>query len=328
MFKFLKNKSISPDKQCKELDKGVVKCENCKKEIPLNKSNSLSFNACPNCKCFNFVPEKFINYWILAPIGGGGVGHVFKAINRDTKELCALKFIKSGSNVETKSINHLEYEFKLSKLFSDSSDICKVYEYGTFEGRHYMVMELIKGKRLDLLIIGDNVFSEIIILNWIYKLSNVLNFIYKAGYLYRDIKPQNIIISDDYKNIKLFDFGLTRRIDSALRGFEEIEGSPEFNISPERAHCEPEGIPSEIYGLGMLMYYCFARKTFYTASTVNELVDLHKGSLRVGKINTKLNFVSEDVCNIIEKMVCYDKNKRYQTFEALNNDIEKLLLKE
>ena len=120
-------------------------------------------------------------YKIIEQIGEGSFGKIFKSININNNKEVAIK-------IQYKDIvNALKHEAKIYKYLNDSSYIPQIYNYGTEQGFHYMVIDLLKTSLNDISLNNEK------IINYMYDSINIIEFIHEKGLIHRDIKPQNFL---------------------------------------------------------------------------------------------------------------------------------------
>ena len=318
------------DKEKKEFDfleikKGNLYCEKCSKLFSIKDMPPFTLAMCPYCSEYNFIPCTIRNYCIFKPLGGGGGGSVYKAYDMEFERYVAIKTLRDTSLSESaeSDLGIFLKEYAIGKKMHEHPNICKTYDMFEWNGCYYMVLELIEGFRLDKLITPDHLPSPGDVIYWAKQILSALQHLYNYGYLYRDIKPQNILISGN-NVVKIIDFGLSCKIDETYEKHGTVEGSPEFNIAPERLSYAGEDMRSEIYGLGMLMYFCLTGKTFYKACTVKELISLHNAPLQVSDLSKKMNNVPRELAQVIGKMIKKEPELRFQSFKDAYVSLESL----
>jgi len=325
MFGLFKEKKVF---NLQEIRKGNISCENCYKIFSIKNMTPFSMAKCPYCSELNFIPT-FINdnYCIFRPLGGGGCGSVYKAYEIEVNRFVAIKTLRvdSTSDAESKESNLTVFlkEYAIGKKMHEHPNICKTYDMFDLNGCYYMVLEYIEGFRLDKVVVPENLPLVKDVVYWAKQLLSVLQYMYNRGYLYRDIKPQNILISSN-NFLKLIDFGLSAKIEEINSNKDIVEGSPEFNIAPERLNFKGEDMRSEIYGLGMLLYFCLTGKTFYKADTVKELIKLHNAPIAVADLSMKMTNVPSELAIIIGKMIKKEPEQRYQSYKEVFLALEAL----
>ena len=313
-----------------EIRKGNIACEKCSKHFSFKDMPPFTMAKCPYCSEYNFIPCIIRNYCIFKPLGGGGAGHVYKAYDAELERFVAIKTLRNTSLAEfgnsDAALAVFLKEYAIGKKMHDHPNICKTFDMFEWNGSSYMVLEFIDGFRLDKLVAPEHLPSPKDVIYWMKQILSVLQHFYNGGYLYRDIKPQNILIAAN-NTLKIFDFGLSVKLDELNSNDKlTIEGSPEFNIAPERLNLKKEDMRSEIYGLGMLMYFCLTGKTFYKANTVEELIRLHNASLTVSDMSRKMNNVSPLLSAVVGRMIKKEPELRYQSYKEVYMVLESLVV--
>ncbi|MFA6292513.1 MAG: protein kinase [Victivallales bacterium] len=316
---------LIPAPEIKHLEDGFVKCSSCSAEIPLNSSAPLEVINCPNCPGQVLIPLKVKNYWLYSPLGGGGMGSVYKAVSNavEGKEY-AVKVLPRNEKANQDFIKALLHEGEIGTLLGNHPNIIGIVEYGVDGDEHFLVTEFIDGDRLDLLLGEKNQIPEKKAIGIILQILEAEIHILKCGYLFRDLKPQNIII-DKTGTVRLFDYGLCATITEAAESnlADEVQGSP-FYIPPERIMGAPEGEFSEIYSLGMILFYMLSGRTYYSLAEINDLVTKHLTSLRALSVETYLKKCTPTCIAIVDRMIARTPAKRYQDFASLKSDLEQL----
>ena len=305
------------------LERGFIICENCGCKVLIKDNPSLSIAKCPVCSTSNFIPMLIKDYWLYEPLGGGGMGSVYHAFHRhDSGIEFAIKVLNREMKHDKFLIDSLLNEAKIGCKFGNHPHLTKVYEYGLWKEEYYAVYEFIDGIRLDQVIESHVKRTEKQIMLWTLQMLSAEQHIFDCGYLFRDLKPQNIII-DRNGNVKMIDYGLAISIEEAINGnkSDQIIGSPHY-IPPERIEGEPESQYSEIYSLGMLVYHLISRKTYFPSADVRKLVEKHVTSLRMdsslGSLPAKTN---PELARILMKMIKRAPSSRYQSYKELGAEL-------
>ncbi len=303
-------------------------CEFCSSVHSLIDQVPLSIAKCPDCGASNFIPYLIKHYWLYKPLGGGGMGSVYKAIYYDNpKWEFAIKVLPREKKDNPKLIEALVNEASIGKSFGQHPHLIAVADYGKYNDEYFAALEFCKGKRLDLIIDQTETVNQKYVLLWAMQLLSAEQQIWDAGYLYRDMKPQNIMIDMD-KNTRLYDFGLCIPKDQSNDSDSElVQGSPLY-MPPERIVGMKENMSSEIYSIGMVIFHALTRKTYYTASGAFELAKKHVTSLRTTSVATKLPvYVNPLIANVLDKMLARIPKNRYQNFKDVAIDIKNIYKK-
>ena len=318
-----KIKDVKPDLDL--LNGNCYECDYCEAIHSLIDAQPLSIIKCDECGSPTFVPYRVKNFWLYLPLGGGGMGSVYKAIHADNPDwVFAVKLLPRGKRNDPHLIEFLLKEAEIGKSFGRHPHLISVADYGKSNNEYFAALEYCDGTRLDQLIDMPDQINQKYVLLWTLQLLSAEQCIYDAGYLYRDMKPQNIMI-DHSKNARLFDFGLCITIEKSKNNDSDmVDGSPLY-MPPERIVGMEENMSSEIYSLGMVLFHALTRKTYYSATDAFELAKKHVTSLRTTSVKQKLPiFVPPLIADVLDKMLARVPAKRYQNFKEVATDIKKV----
>lgn len=201
-------------------------------------------------------------YQIICPIGRGGMGMTFKALDAESGSYVAAKFLLPERMANPKDTARFEREAKtasrLSHLF-----IARVIDYGLFnQSLPFLIMEFVEGETLAQRIELRGQLPVDESLDVFIQVCDALSYAHSGGVLHRDIKPSNIMVaktSDNTVGVKLLDFGLAKLISAPLEASQqltetgEVIGSP-FYMSPEQARGAELDARSDLYSLGCALY--------------------------------------------------------------------------
>jgi serine/threonine-protein kinase len=311
-----KTQKINTKPSEKALDKGFLLCSKCGVEIDLQSYTPLSIDRCPHCETPVFIPMLIKDYWLYEPLGGGGMGSVYHAFRKDDPDIeAAVKILPRERKTEPYLIESLITEAKICWQLGDHQHLNKVLDYGLYEDEYYAVFEYIEGTRLDQIIDSPIKRAEKQVILWAMQILSAEQHMFDKGFLFRDLKPQNIMI-DKNGNVKLFDFGLAMPIEHALHNdSEQIQGSP-YYMPPERIVGAGESQYSEIYSLGMVLFHIIAKQPYYSAEDIKSLVGKHVISMRVNNVRSKLpHMTNRNLVSVMEKMIARSPGKRYHTYK-------------
>ena len=311
-----KTQKINTKPPLDDLEQGFFQCFHCGTQLLLEDYRGLSIDRCSKCSTPAFIPLRVKDYWLYEPLGGGGMGSVYHAIYRMDEDLdYAIKLLPRDRKHDRTLIEPLTRESKIAWQLGEHQHINKVIDYGFADDEYFAVFEYIDGVRLDQLIDSPVKQSEKRILLWALQILSAEQHMYDKGYLFRDLKPQNIMV-DKNGNIKLVDFGLAMTVDEALQGGRsQIQGSP-YYIPPERIVGTGESQCSEIYSLGMVLFHVLAQKPYYSAEDIKSLVCKHVTSLRVESVKGKLpDNVNPKIIFALSKMIARKPAERYASYK-------------
>ena len=314
-------KDVKPDLDL--LNGHCYECDYCEAIHSLIGKQPLSILKCDECGSPTFVPYRVKDYWLYLPLGGGGMGSVYKAIHADNPDSeFAVKLLPRQKKDDPHLIESLLKEAAIGKTFGKHPHLIAVADYGKSNDEYFAALEYCDGTRLDQIIEMPEQVNQKYILLWTLQILSAEQRIYDAGYLYRDLKPQNIMV-DKAKNARLFDFGLCITIEESKNADSDmVDGSPLY-MPPERIVGLEENMSSEIYSLGMVLFHALTRKTYYTATGAFELAKKHVTSLRTTSVKQKLPiFVNPLIADVLDKMLARTPARRFQTFKEVAEAIK------
>ncbi len=205
------------------------------------------------------VPENQLiagRYRLLSPLGEGGMGVVWRARDEVLAREVAVKEVRApaglGTADERRLYQRLEREAWAAGRISHRN-VVTVFDVATEDGRPWIVMELIRGLALSDMLEAEGPLAPRRAAHIGAEILAALRAAHEAGVLHRDVKPGNVLISNDGR-VVLSDFGIaTVEGTSNLTMTGELIGSPEF-LAPERALGRTPGPESDLWSLGVLLY--------------------------------------------------------------------------
>ena len=264
-------------------------------------------------------------YVLLEKLGAGGMGQVYKAYHQAMERVVAIKVILAKGKIDEESVRRFEREVKAAAKLSHPN-IITVYDAGNANGRHFMVMELVKGKDLNVIVQQRGGLGVAETINYIKQVAQGLAFAHENGVIHRDIKPANLLL-DTKGNVKILDMGLAKISNkeneetlSMLTGTTAIMGTVDF-MSPEQGTSsrDVDG-RSDIYSLGATLFYLLTKKVMYEGDTAFAKVIAHSES-PIPSLKVIRPDIPDNLDLIYTKMVAKKVEDRYQSMLEL---IEKL----
>lgn len=209
-------------------------------------------------------------YRIDALIGEGGMGVVYRAYDLQVDRQVAIKLIRRDCLSDQKFLIRFRRELEITSQFRHPSTI-RVYEHGEtqYDGRPYMVMELLTGQSLADLLTTKQRLSELDALEYARQIAESLSEAHEHEIFHRDLKPENIFIETVGVStiIKVLDFGIAGSFDgSRLTQAGEVFGTPEY-MSPEQCNGHPLDHRTDIYSLGCILYEMIEGQAPFLADT-------------------------------------------------------------
>ncbi|MFE7762437.1 serine/threonine-protein kinase [Streptomyces sp. NPDC057438] len=195
-------------------------------------------------------------YRLLTPLGEGGMGTVWRARDEVLHREVAVKEVKAPGGIPVSDVERmyarLEREAWAAARVANRN-VVTVYDVAMEDGRPWIVMELVRGVSLADLLDAEGPLDPQRAAHIGAEVLSALRAAHEAGVLHRDVKPANVLMSNDGR-VVLTDFGIaTVEGSSALTMTGEVIGSPEF-LAPERALGRAFGPESDLWSLGVLLY--------------------------------------------------------------------------
>ena len=261
-------------------------------------------------------------YEILEKIGNGGMATVYKAQDTILKRYVAVKVLKEEFTTDEEFIRRFNTEAQSAASLTHPN-IVSIYDVGTEENVYYIVMELIQGKTLKEIIDEDGVLPWKWSLDIAIQIASALEVAHKNHIVHRDIKPHNIIITED-GIAKVTDFGIAKAVsNSTITAFGTTIGSVHY-FSPEHARGGYTDAKSDIYSLGVVMYEMVTGKVPFDADTPVSVALKHMQEEPEEPIEVNPN-IPVAVNKIIMKALQKDSTLRYQTATDMLRDLRTAL---
>ena len=208
-------------------------------------------------------------YEIVEKIGSGGMAIVYKAKCRLLDRYVAIKILKEEFTEDDDFIRKFRRESQAAASLSHPN-IMNIYDVGSVENEknkiHYIVMEYIKGKTLKEVITEKGKLSTDETVSFSKQIAEALSHAHKNHIIHRDIKPHNIMITEDNR-LKVTDFGIARAVTSStITTTSSVLGSVHY-FSPEQARGGYTDEKSDIYSLGIVMYEMLTGKVPFDGDT-------------------------------------------------------------
>jgi serine/threonine protein kinase/WD40 repeat protein len=292
------------------------------------------------------VPESIGEFKILGKLGEGGMGVVFEAEQPHPRRRVALKVLRDGF-VDDQQLKMFRREIAaLARL--KHAGIAAIHESGrTPGGRHYFAMELVRGHTLHEYLeqrpAPDTVDERRHRLELFRRICDAVGYAHQRGVIHCDIKPSNIIVTQDESSvdsaalprIKVLDFGLARLIDadaqtSLMSEVGVIKGTLPY-MSPEQVRADPQGLDfrTDVYSLGVIAYEMLAGKRPYEMpeGSVIEIAKVicEEAPAPLRNVGGGRRRLDSDLETIVGKSLSKPVEQRYDNAGAISGDVARYL---
>jgi eukaryotic-like serine/threonine-protein kinase len=264
------------------------------------------------------------NYHILEEIGRGGMGVIYRARQRHSKRIVALKRVLSYHGDSRQTLERFRHEAEAAASL-DHPNILPIYEVGEAEGLPFFTMKYACGGSLQhaAAALKSNPRECIRLLA---KITRAVAYAHSRGILHRDLKPGNVLL-DAFGEPLVSDFGLAKWMDadSDLTRSLAVFGTPGF-IAPEQARMSDGqvGPPSDIYSLGAILFHLLTGRPPFLGE--HAIAVIRQAAERPApRLRTLLPEADRDLETICAKCLDREPQARYRSAAALAEDLERWL---
>ncbi len=273
------------------------------------------------------VGAAVAQYRVLAEIGAGGMGIVYKAEDTKLGRLVALKFLPETLATDAAALERFQREARAASALNHPN-ICTIYDIAEYQGHPFIAMEYLDGRTL-----GEHILGRTLDVDEISKLgiqiAEALSAAHSKGVVHRDVKPGNIVATVTGP-VKVLDFGLAKLIGSqggnaltkSLTETHAVAGTLPY-MSPEQLRGRDVDARTDIYALGVVLYEMSTGRRPFTAEISPQLIDdiLNSPPPLPHELNSKIPLKLEE---IILKCLEKDPEDRYQTAKEIAVDLRRM----
>jgi eukaryotic-like serine/threonine-protein kinase len=275
--------------------------------------------------------RRIDHYEIQSLLGAGGMGEVYLARDLMLDRPVALKMLPAHLTQDEAQVQRFEREARAASALNNPH-IITIHEIGQEGELHFIATELIQGQTLRKHLAGGRLRPNQVV-EIASQIAEALSAAHAAGIIHRDIKPENVMVRDDGL-VKVLDFGLAKPIDAdRMNAYSQpmpgdiLQTSPEVYMgtasymSPEQVLREHVDHRADIFGLGVVMHEMITAERPFSGETSQDIFDaiLHH------QVNIDDELVPIELKRIIHRALEKSKDARYQTADALRDDLRILV---
>ena len=258
-------------------------------------------------------------YEILALLGEGGMGAVYKATDRELDRPVALKVIRP----ELASNPEILQRFKQELIFARKvthKNVNRIFDLGEADGIKFITMEFVEGHDLKALLRQRGKFPVDEAVEFIRQICRALAAAHSEGIVHRDLKPHNILV-DKQGKVLVTDFGLAHSVEmSGLTHTGALLGTPEY-MSPEQAKGEKADERSDLFSLGLIFYELLTGSLPFKADSA--YATLLKRTREVpAPLSKRDASIPQFMSDVVAKCLQIDPQRRYQKAIEILQDLE------
>ena len=224
-----------------------------------------------------FTPGSVVagRYRLVALLGRGGMGEVYRADDLTLNQTVALKFLPpsefaGGDADHMARLERLHNELRVARQVSHKN-VCRLYDLGDADGRRFLTMEYVDGEDLASLLRRIGRIPQDKAIQIARQLCAGVAAAHERGVLHRDLKPNNVMIDGD-GNVRITDFGIATGTGEAGT---DIAGTPQY-MAPEQFSGHRASIKTDIYALGLILFEIFTGRRANDAKTIADVRQLHE----------------------------------------------------
>ena len=262
-------------------------------------------------------------YRITELIGSGGMAQVYKAINMSNRRIVAVKMLKDEFKDDAEFLRRFTREAN-AVLALSHENIVRAYGAGTHNGLPYLVMEYVEGHTLKDLIEKNGALPVRTAIGITCQILDALSAAHSHGIIHRDVKPQNVIVTDKGR-VKLADFGIAREARASTVTFsgQKVLGSVHY-ISPEQAKGSLATEQSDLYSVGVCLYEMLTGTVPFESDSTVSVALMHLQEKPVPPIELVPD-LPKSLNDIVLKDLEKDPENRYHTAREMRSDLVRSL---
>jgi eukaryotic-like serine/threonine-protein kinase len=264
--------------------------------------------------------EKFGHYQVVAELGRGGMGAVYKAFEPELNRHVAIKVMAESLSHDATVVERFLREARSMASLNDPH-IIQVYTIGKEEGQPFFAMEYVEGESLSGMLKREGRLAPDQALSIVHQTAMGLSTAHDRGVIHRDIKPGNLMINLR-GSVKIADFGIAlsaKDLSQKLTSTGEFVGTPGY-LSPEVCLGKPVDQRSDIFSLGIVLFEMLTGRTPFTDESPLGLM-LEVVRAEIPDVRELCDAVDDEISAILKKMIAKEPEDRYQDCHQLAADL-------
>jgi hypothetical protein len=207
-------------------------------------------------------------YEILDSLGDGGMGLVYRARDRETGEVLALKLLRPEIARDPAMMERFKDELRLARRITHKN-VCRIYDFNRVDDVAYITMEYVDGESLRAYLQRAGRLTPERTIDLARQIAAGLGEAHVQGVVHRDLKPENVMLARDGQ-VKLMDFGIARALGGTTTTAQTIIGTPQY-MAPEQSQGRIVDQRADLYALGLILYECLTGRRAFSGATPVEV---------------------------------------------------------
>jgi serine/threonine-protein kinase len=260
-------------------------------------------------------------YDVESLLGRGGMGNVYKARERTLDRHVALKIVPEFRSADEQFIERFRREARIAARLRHPR-IVSVHEVGTMGAFPYFSMDYIEGSTLRTVVERRHLLSHEDAISILVEICRAVAHAHSKGIIHRDLKPENVMI-DTEGDVFVLDFGLARAVEEVGLTQPGMIMGTLFYMSPEQLAGEKLDERSDIYSLGLILYYCITGEDLFRADGITAVIAKH-GITRIRDLVAVHSLLPTNLQDVLVSMMEEDRNMRARSVKEI---LERLTLR-
>jgi serine/threonine-protein kinase len=266
------------------------------------------------------VGETLGQYRLNALVGKGSMGQVYRAEHLGLHRTCAIKVLHPGLVIREPQVRERFWAEARAVANLLHPHVVTIHNLGCERGYHFIEMEYVSGGvSLRELIVREGPLDTVRAAELVRQVALALQAAHAAGLVHCDVKPANVLLND-HGLAKLADFGLVRRVSELEQAGVPVAGTPTY-MAPELFEGVPASHRSDLYAVGVMLYYLLSARLPFTSDQISRLVQRHRQE-PVPDVRLIVPTVPPGVTPILERCLAKRPEDRYESAAELADDVE------
>ena len=265
-------------------------------------------------------------YQIDKELGKGAMGVVYLGRDPKINRVVAIKTMALSQEFEADELAEVKQRFFREAETAgrlNHQNIVTMYDAGEEHDLAYIAMEFLKGRDLVPYTKPDHLLPLPTVVSLVARVADALAYAHSNNVVHRDVKPANVMYEPESDQVKVTDFGIARITDSSRTKTGMVLGTPSY-MSPEQLSGKKIDGRSDLFSLGVMLYQMSCGKLPFTGDSMAQL--MFKIANEVQQDVRSLNAqVPDKLAAVIERALCKDMSKRYQTGDEMARDLRACL---